>query len=229
MKNIVKSQFYQIVREKILWYMFVVALFMQILMFMLPLWLDNEEATSAGEFFNLETTAITMLLRFSYYIRSFEPEWILTLTDTVNRNSIRVCGIPIPDGCGLLRSISAESASADSKDVIQVNIELEINPSGFRRSVPDKGYYCMSQGLFSRICVGIAKHSGLVTYGPMEKMVQIRKENAPLLPTEDPVWLDGSGNLFPLQSMPSKPPMRTFLEKRSTDWGVLSLPSGNPW
>lgn len=51
MKNIVKSQFYQIVREKIIWYMLVVALLMQTLMFMLPIWLENEEATSAGEFF----------------------------------------------------------------------------------------------------------------------------------------------------------------------------------
>lgn len=51
MKNIVKSQFYQIVREKIIWYMLVVALLMQTIMFMLPIWLENEEATSAGEFF----------------------------------------------------------------------------------------------------------------------------------------------------------------------------------
>lgn len=51
MKNIVKSQFYQIVREKIIWYMLVVALLMQTMMFMLPIWLENEEATSAGEFF----------------------------------------------------------------------------------------------------------------------------------------------------------------------------------
>ncbi len=51
MKNIVKSQFYQIVREKIIWYMLVVALLMQTSMFMLPIWLENEEATSAGEFF----------------------------------------------------------------------------------------------------------------------------------------------------------------------------------
>lgn len=51
MKNIVKSQFYQIIREKMLWYMLVVALLMQTLMFLLPIWLDNEEATSAGEFF----------------------------------------------------------------------------------------------------------------------------------------------------------------------------------
>jgi len=50
MKNIVKSQFYQIIREKMLWYMLVVALLMQTLMFLLPIWLDNEEATSAGEF-----------------------------------------------------------------------------------------------------------------------------------------------------------------------------------
>ena len=51
MKNIVKSQFYQIIREKMLWYMLVVALLLQTALFMLPIWLENEEATSAGEFF----------------------------------------------------------------------------------------------------------------------------------------------------------------------------------
>ena len=51
MKNIVKAQFFQIIREKIIWYMLVLALLMQVLMFMLPIWLGTEEVTSAGEFF----------------------------------------------------------------------------------------------------------------------------------------------------------------------------------
>lgn len=51
MKNIVKAQFFQIIREKLLWYMLVVALLLQTALFMLPLWLGNEEVTSAGEFF----------------------------------------------------------------------------------------------------------------------------------------------------------------------------------
>lgn len=51
MRNIMKAQFFQIIREKIIWYMLGVAFLMQVLMFMLPIWLGNEEATSAGEFF----------------------------------------------------------------------------------------------------------------------------------------------------------------------------------
>lgn len=185
--------------------------------------------SSAGEFFNLETTAITLLLRFSYYIRSFQPEWILSMTDTINRSSVRVCGIGISEGCGLLRSVCAEGVNINGNDVIQVNIELEVNPSGFRRSVPDKGYYCMNNGLFSRVCMGISKHTDLIYYAPMEKMLEFRKDNSPILPVEDPVWLDGTGKLYGLQGQIPTPQMRTFQEKRSADWGILSLPAANPW
>lgn len=51
MKNIVKAQFFQIVRDKIIKYMVVITLGMQILMVMLPIWLQNEEPTTGGEFF----------------------------------------------------------------------------------------------------------------------------------------------------------------------------------
>ena len=51
MKNIVKAQFFQIVRDKIIRYMVVITLVMQVLIVMLPIWLENQEPTSAGEFF----------------------------------------------------------------------------------------------------------------------------------------------------------------------------------
>lgn len=189
----------------------------------------NPVCNSAGEFLNLETTKITMLLRFSYYIRSFEPEWILSLTDTINKSSVRVCGIGISEGCGLLRSISAEGTTVGGTDVIQVNIELEIDPSGFRRSVPDKGYYCMDEGIFSRVCSTISKYSENVYYASFEKIIENRKDDCPVLPVEDPVWLNGSGQVYGIQGKISNPIFVTFQEKRSADWGVLSLPSGNPW
>lgn len=185
--------------------------------------------SSAGEFFNLETTAITMLLRFSYYIRSFEPEWILNLTDTTNRKAVRVCGIGIKEGCGLLRSISAETAENKGKTVIQVNIELEVNPSGFRRSVPNRGYFCLSDGVYTRICSGISQYTNTMYYAPLEKLISVRKEETPILPVDEPAWLDNTGKVRSSQTMMKKPPILTFQEKRSTDWSILSLPSGNPW
>lgn len=51
MQNIIKAQFFQIVRDKVVWGMFVVALVMQIMVVMLPIWLNNEDVTTAGEFF----------------------------------------------------------------------------------------------------------------------------------------------------------------------------------
>lgn len=51
MKNIVKAQFFQIVRDKIIKYMIVITLLMQVLMVMLPICLDTQETTTGGEFF----------------------------------------------------------------------------------------------------------------------------------------------------------------------------------
>lgn len=51
MKNIMKAQLFQILREKILWYTLVLCFLMQAVMFLLPVWLKTEKVTSAGEFF----------------------------------------------------------------------------------------------------------------------------------------------------------------------------------
>ncbi len=51
MKGIIKAQFFQIVRDKVIRGMLFVVLIMQVLVVMLPIWLDTEEATTAGEFF----------------------------------------------------------------------------------------------------------------------------------------------------------------------------------
>lgn len=66
MKNIVKAQFFQIVRDKIIRYMLVITLIMQILIVMLPLWLGNEKPTSAGEFFS--TQGEITLMFATYYL-----------------------------------------------------------------------------------------------------------------------------------------------------------------
>lgn len=51
MKGIIKAQFFQIIRDKVVRGMLFVALTMQVLIVMLPIWLDNESVTTAGEFF----------------------------------------------------------------------------------------------------------------------------------------------------------------------------------
>lgn len=57
MKNIVKAQFFQIVRDKVIKYMVVITLLMQIMMVMLPIWLENQEPVTGGEFFATEGSA----------------------------------------------------------------------------------------------------------------------------------------------------------------------------
>ena len=185
--------------------------------------------TSAGEFFNLETTEITLLVRFSYYIRSFSPEWIPELCNTTNKRSIRVCGIGISEGCGLLRSLSAEGVQVNDETVIQVNVELEINPAGFRRVVPNRGYFCWNGKSYSRICYGISKYTSDIMYAPMTLLLEDRQDDTPIMPVDDPVWIDPMGYVLPSQRAQQNKTMVSFQEKRSADWAVLSLPSGKPW
>ena len=185
--------------------------------------------SSAGEFFNLETTEITMLIRFSYYIRSFTPEWILDLTNTTNRKAIRVCGIGIGEECGLLRTLSAESVEINGDTEIQVNVELEINPAGFLRKVPNRGYFCFDGTRYSRVCYGVSKYNGYTLYAPFVQLLDDRKEDTPIMPVDDPVWLDSAGRVHQTQSAEQNTMLLSFKEKRSADWSVLALPEQNPW
>ena len=185
--------------------------------------------SSAGEFFNLDTTEISLQIRFSYYIKSFSPEWILELCDTTNRRSIRVCGIGINEGCGLLRSLSAESVKINDETVIQVNVELEINHRGFRRTVPNRGYFCWDGSSYNRVCTGISKNTNKVMYAPMVNLLSERLEDTPVMPVDDPVWLTSAGTVNPEQRAPQNKLLLSFQERRSADWSILSLPTGKPW
>lgn len=185
--------------------------------------------SSAGEFFDLETTEITMLLRFSYYARSFSPEWILNFCNTTNKKTIRVCGIEIKKDCGLLRSLCAEGVEINGKTEIKVNVELEVNPSGFLRIVPNRGYYCWTGTHYSRICYGISKTTQEIHFASMKNMLEERDENAPVIPVDSPAWLNSDGSVRIMQTSLLNGPLLSFREKRSTDWSALSLPGGKPW
>ena len=115
--------------------------------------------STAGEFLNLTTTEITLLLRFSYYIRSFDPNWILNFCNTTNKRNIRVCGMEIKEDSGLIRNLTAERVEINGDPEIQVNVELEVNPNGFFRRVPNRGYYSWDGTNYSRIYYGISKYS----------------------------------------------------------------------
>lgn len=189
----------------------------------------NPVCTTAGEFFDLETTAVTMLLRFSYYIRTFEPEWILNLTDTTNKRDMRICGLLIKEECGLLRSISAETAEVQNRSVIQVNAEIEVNPAGFLRKVQNRGYFSLYASNLCRVCYGISKVSEALFYAPLTEMLEKRMENTPIMPVDEPVWLDADGKAVNWQRASQNSLMLSFREKKSADWSVLSMPAGKPW
>lgn len=64
MKNIVKAQFFQIRRDKVIKYIIAVTLLMQVLVAMLPIWLGTVEPTPAGEFFATNGSATSTFTLF---------------------------------------------------------------------------------------------------------------------------------------------------------------------
>ena len=185
--------------------------------------------STAGEFFNLETTEITLLVRFSYYIKSFSPEWIPELCNTTNKRSIRICGIGIKEGSGLLRNLSAESVTVNNETIIQVNTELEINPAGFLRLVPNRGYFCWNGKNYSRVCYGISKNTSEIFYAPLKMILANREDETPIMPVDDPVWIDSAGDVAQSQQAQKNQKILSFQEKRSADWSKLSFPTDKPW
>jgi hypothetical protein len=61
------------------------------------------------------------------------------------------------------------------------------------------------------------------------KLLDERKDDTPIMPVDDPVWLDQGGNVTTLQRAQQNSIKLSFQEKRSADWSILSLPAGNPW
>lgn len=73
--------------------------------------------TTAGTAIPANTVQTSLLLKFSYRLRSFKPSWILETADTVNRSPVKVCGLDIPAECGLIKTVAAEIVSEDSSPV----------------------------------------------------------------------------------------------------------------
>ncbi len=72
MRNIVKAQFFQIARDKIIKYIVVVTLLMQTLMVILPILLDAVEVSSAGEFFATSGGSLTSFPLFFLILMTAE-------------------------------------------------------------------------------------------------------------------------------------------------------------
>ncbi len=72
MRNIVKAQFFQIARDKVIKYVVVVTLLMQILMVILPILLDTAEISSAGEFFATNEGSLTSFPLFFLILMTAE-------------------------------------------------------------------------------------------------------------------------------------------------------------
>lgn len=175
-------------------------------------------AASSGTAISAAAVKVSLQLSFSYYLPSFNPSWIPELSDTVNSDAHRVCGIEIPAECGLIKTISAEFVHAGCT---KIGIVMEINPDGFVRTFPDKSLYCRgANGNPVRIYTAV-NSSGNAVYGPEST---VASSGTPI-PVDTPLWLDGHGNVQQFQSGSGfQPVILSFKEKRPVSWACLSLP-----
>lgn len=67
-----------------------------------------------------------LLIKFSYYSRKFDYDWITEYTGTVNKNSITICGIEIGKGNGLIKSLQADYDENRKRKKYKIDVEIEV-------------------------------------------------------------------------------------------------------
>ncbi len=189
--------------------------------------------TTAGTAIPANTVQTSLLLKFSYRLRSFKPSWILETADTVNRSPVKVCGLDIPAECGLIKTVAAEIVSEDSSphnSVFQVDVSMEISPEGFLRTFPNRSVYFRGpNGNPARIYMAVDS-LGNPVYGSDKALSGIADAASSPVPVDEPLWLSASGQILSSQDItPGPDNFLRFREKRPHSWSQLSLPRTAAW
>ena len=66
-------------------------------------------------------------------------------------------------------------------------------------------------------------------YDSMTNLLDDRKSDTPIMPVDEPVWIDSGGFVAQSQQAQQYKRILSFQEKRSSDWSILSLPTDKPW
>ncbi len=189
--------------------------------------------TAAGTAISASTIQTSLLLKFSYCLRSFNPAWILEVADTVNSNPVKVCGLDIQSECGLMKTVSAEiiSGNGSSRDTaFQVDVCMEISQGGFMRTFPNRSvYFRSSSGNPSRIYMAVDP-LGNPIYGSDKALSSAADTSSTPVPVDEPLWLSASGRILSQQNVtPGPENFLKFKEKRPHSWSQLTLPRTAAW
>ena len=189
--------------------------------------------TTAGTAISANTIQPSLLLRFSYNLRSFNPRWVLEVADTANKNPVKVCGLDIPAECGLIKTVAAEIVQEDGNSlnsVFRVDVSLEIAPDGFIRTFPNRSV-CYRGANSNPVRIYTAVDSlGNPVFGSDKAIARIAAADSAPVPVDEPLWLSASGKILAQQNItPGAENFRHFKEKRPHSWAQLSLPATAAW
>lgn len=189
--------------------------------------------TTAGTAISANTIQTSLLLRFSYNLRSFNPRWILEVADTVNKNPVKVCGLDIPAECGLIKTVAAEIVQEDGNSlnsIFRVDVAMEIAPDGFIRTFPNRSVcYRGANGNPVRIYTAVDS-LGNPVFGSDKTIARIAAADSAPVPVDEPLWLSASGKILAQQNItPGAENFLRFKEKRPHSWAQLSLPATAAW
>ena len=189
--------------------------------------------TTAGTAISANTIQTSLLLRFSYNLRSFNPRWILEVADTVNKNPVKVCGLDIPAECGLIKTVAAEIVQEDGNSlnsIFRVDVTMEIAPDGFIRTFPNRSVcYRGANGNPVRIYTAVDS-LGNPVFGSDKAIARIAAADSAPVPVDEPLWLSASGKILAQQNItPGAENFLRFKEKRPHSWAQLSLPATAAW
>lgn len=67
-----------------------------------------------------------LVIKFSYYVRRFDYDWVTDYIGTINKDSITVCGVKIEKGTAIIKSIQADYDENRKRNKYKVDAEIEI-------------------------------------------------------------------------------------------------------
>lgn len=170
----------------------------------------------AGDPYEDSTAERHTVIRFSYNLETFRPQWIGQYVDSINVSAVEVIDIGISARRGCLRNLSASQVKEyDNEGELtytywKVDVEIEVSRTEWKREILARGLFFLDGGNKFRI---YTDEDGLV--GKLSDM------GGNPIPVDEPQLLTAVGALLALGGTPV---YDVFYDKFPSNWAALSLP-----
>ena len=174
----------------------------------------------AGDPYEDSTAERHTVIRFSYNLETFRPQWIGQYVDSINVAAVGVVDIGINARRGCIRNLSASQVKEyDNEGVLtytywKVDVEIEVARTEWKREILARGLYAKDATSKYRIYF---RNDGAT--GAARGRADVLGTDP--IPAEEPQLLMATGYLL---ADGGTPVYDTYYDKFTSNWAALSLP-----